>query len=102
MAAKQSTEQQRIVGRVMHEWKQGKLRSGSGETVRDPKQAIAIGLSEAGESNQKPAKTNRRALSRTRQTGRAETREALYEQAKRMNVPGRSKMTKAQLKAAIG
>ena len=32
----------------MHEMKRGKLKSGrSGKTVKDPKQAIAIGLSEA-------------------------------------------------------
>ena len=32
----------------MHEFKEGKLKSGkSGKTVSDPKQAIAIGLSKA-------------------------------------------------------
>jgi hypothetical protein len=31
----------------MHEFKQGKLKSGSGQTVTNRKQAIAIGLSEA-------------------------------------------------------
>ncbi len=31
----------------MHEFKTGKLKSSSGEKVTDPKQAIAIGLSEA-------------------------------------------------------
>ncbi len=36
------------VGRAMHEMKRGKLRSGrSGRKVSNPKQAIAIGLSEA-------------------------------------------------------
>lgn len=36
------------VERAMHEMKQGELRSGrSGKKVRDRKQAIAIGLSEA-------------------------------------------------------
>ena len=32
---------------VMHEFKQGTLRSGSGQKVTNPKQAIAIGYSEA-------------------------------------------------------
>jgi hypothetical protein len=33
---------------VMHEWKHGKLKSGrSGKKVRNRKQAVAIGLSEA-------------------------------------------------------
>jgi hypothetical protein len=32
---------------VMHEFKEGKLKSGSGQTVTSAKQAVAIGLSEA-------------------------------------------------------
>ena len=35
------------VGRTMHEWKRGTLRSGSGGKVTSRKQAIAIGLSQA-------------------------------------------------------
>lgn len=35
------------VEKTMHEMKEGKLRSGSGQKVTNPKQAIAIGLSEA-------------------------------------------------------
>jgi len=34
------------VGRVMREFKEGKLKSSSGQKVTNPKQAIAIGLSE--------------------------------------------------------
>lgn len=46
--AKTDTKAARKVGKVMHEFKQGKLRSGgSGKKVTDPKQAVAIGLSEA-------------------------------------------------------
>jgi len=36
------------VGKVMTEFKAGKLKSSSGQKVTNPKQAIAIGLSEAG------------------------------------------------------
>jgi hypothetical protein len=36
------------VGKVMSEFKAGKLKSSSGKKVTNPKQAIAIGLSEAG------------------------------------------------------
>jgi Family of unknown function (DUF6496) len=47
MAKKKSTAS-RKVGKVMREMKQGKLKSGgSGKKVTNPKQAIAIGLSEA-------------------------------------------------------
>jgi hypothetical protein len=47
----------------MEEMKQGKLKSGrSGQTVHNPKQAIAIGLSEARKAGAKvPAKPRRKA-----------------------------------------
>ena len=35
------------VERAMHEMKEGTLRSSSGDKVTNPKQAVAIGLSEA-------------------------------------------------------
>jgi hypothetical protein len=37
----------------MHAYKRGKLRSGSGRKVTNPKQAIAIGLSEARKEGKK-------------------------------------------------
>jgi hypothetical protein len=46
--AKYSKESQNKVEKSMHEMKEGKLKSGrSGKKVTDPKQAVAIGLSEA-------------------------------------------------------
>jgi len=46
--AKYSEKAQEKVHETMHEMKEGKLRSGrSGKKVTDPKQAVAIGLSEA-------------------------------------------------------
>jgi hypothetical protein len=43
--------QRRKVGRVMREYKSGRLKTGrSDKSVRDPKQAIAIALREAGVS----------------------------------------------------
>lgn len=44
---KLSEAEQEKVGVVMKEFKDGELKSGSGEKVTDPKQAIAIALSEA-------------------------------------------------------
>jgi hypothetical protein len=41
------------VGKVMREFKAGELKSSSGKKVTNPKQAIAIGLSEAGISKPK-------------------------------------------------
>jgi hypothetical protein len=37
----------RKVGQVMHEFKEGDLKSSSGDKVTSRKQAVAIGLSEA-------------------------------------------------------
>ena len=47
------TKAQKKVGTVMREFKKGKLKSSSGKKVTNPKQAIAIGLSEAGMSKNK-------------------------------------------------
>ncbi len=44
---KYGSKAQTKVKRAMHEMKQGKLRSSSGQKVTSRKQAIAIGLSEA-------------------------------------------------------
>jgi hypothetical protein len=38
---------ERKMSTVIGEYKRGRLRSGSGARVRSPKQAVAIGLSEA-------------------------------------------------------
>ena len=52
--AKYPTIASRKVARALHEMHEGKLRSGrSGKRVTDPKQAIAIGLSEARRSGAK-------------------------------------------------
>ncbi|MFP3593224.1 DUF6496 domain-containing protein [Chryseobacterium sp. SIMBA_038] len=50
---KYSDKAQDKVGKVMHEFKEGKLKSSSGEKVTDRKQAIAIGISEAKEQGLK-------------------------------------------------
>lgn len=44
---KYSDKAQDKVGKVMHEFKEGKLKSSSGEKVTSRKQAVAIGISEA-------------------------------------------------------
>jgi len=44
---KESPKQKRKVERVMHEYKEGDLKSGSGGKVRSRKQAVAIAMHEA-------------------------------------------------------
>ncbi len=58
MARKYSPKSQQEVMKAMHEFKEGKLTSGkSKKKVTNPKQAIAIGLSEARKKGAKvPAK----------------------------------------------
>jgi hypothetical protein len=67
MAPRESEPQKETVERVMHEFKHGELRSGtSGQKVKNRKQAVAIALSEAGESNQQTPKENQEHLRHTR------------------------------------
>jgi hypothetical protein len=42
--------QKKKVHKVMHEHKKGTLKSGSGKKVRSRKQAVAIAMSESGQS----------------------------------------------------
>jgi len=48
-----STEQKRKVGKVMHEYKEGDLKSGSGRKVKSRKQAVALTMSESGQSKRR-------------------------------------------------
>jgi len=116
MATHQSKAQKETVSRVMHEFKHGELETGSGKKVKNPKQAIAIGLREAGASKYESKEKNRGNLKRTkarerrdatgrdrgeRQGGPTRTRSELYAEAKRHNIPGRSKMSKEELDRAL-
>lgn len=57
MATKKYSEKaQDKVGKVMKEFKEGKLKSGSGDKVTSRTQAIAIGISEAKEEGMKVPK----------------------------------------------
>lgn len=123
--AKESGAQKRTVGRVMHEWKHGELESSRGGKVKSRRQAIAIALSEAGASNQQTRGQKRRQYARTKSKERrgetaqqqkegrsavsrpgrprseGPTRAQLYRQAMRRKIPGRSRMSKAELQRAL-
>ena len=105
--AKESPAQQETVARVMHEFKHGELKS-AGRKVRNPRQAIAIGLSEAGASRDKSPAQNRHALAHTKRQERAgakpdtgPSRAELYREATKRGVAGRSRMSKAELQKAV-
>lgn len=53
---KYSEKAQKKVEKVMEEFKEGKLKSSSGEKVTNRKQAVAIGISEAKEAGLKVPK----------------------------------------------
>jgi Family of unknown function (DUF6496) len=116
MATHQSKAQKETVSRVMHDFKHGELETSSGKKVKNPKQAIAIGLREAGASRYESKEKNRESLKRTkarerrgatekdrteRHIGPKRTRSELYAEAKHRNIPGRSKMSKEELERAL-
>lgn len=112
MPVRQSPAQKETVARVMHEFKHGELRQNDGSVVTDPRQAIAVALSEAGASDRVDEATNRRNLRRTKGQERrgvtardlhegTSSRAALYAEARRRDIPGRSRMTKAELQRAL-
>jgi hypothetical protein len=139
MATNQSPEQKKTVQRVMHEFKHGELKTARGtRKVKNPKQAVAIALHEAGASQYESPQKNkenlrhtkakerrgetyqdekeghratkesyRRATDRSgrRGIGKSEndkTRAELYAEARRRDIPNRSKMNKAELERALG
>jgi hypothetical protein len=108
----------------MHEFKHGELKTARGtRKVKNPKQAVAIALSEAGASKYDAPRERARNLRRTkakehrgetgqaaaegrqriarRRAGDGKTRSELYQEAKRRDIPGRSKMSKQQLERAL-
>ena len=112
--AKASPAQRDVMERVMHEYKEGELATSTGRKVTNRDQAIAIGLREAGESNTQSPKEKKSALrhterrerkgetARQRDEGGGETKHELYERARKRHIPGRSKMSKEQLRNALG
>ncbi len=67
---KESKEQKKTVGRVMHEYKHGELETGTGKPVKSKRQAVAIALKEAGASNRESPKKNKENLTRTKKKER--------------------------------
>jgi Family of unknown function (DUF6496) len=80
-----SPRQRKTIGRVMHEFEHGELKSGSGGRagkVQSRRQAIAIALNEAGASKYKSEPENKKQLTRTE---RKEARGTTYQQEREGN-----------------
>jgi len=81
MTAKTSSSQRKTMGRVMHEYAHGELKSGPGGKagkVKNRRQAIAIALKEAGASKDETPSENERNLTRSKRkeaTGRTAQQE---------------------------
>ncbi|MEK8092295.1 DUF6496 domain-containing protein [Methylocystis sp. IM3] len=68
---KETREQKETIHRVMHEYKHGELRTGrAGAKVKNPRQAMAIALHEAGATKQEPPAKNRENLRKTKEKER--------------------------------
>ena len=92
---KATAGQQKTTGRVMHEFKHGELKSGpdgKGGKVKSRKQAIAIALSEAGESKNDSPKTRRAKLTKSKSKD-ARGKTAQQEREGRSHVGARGKRT---------
>src|ERR1700716_2113306 len=81
MAIHQTPTQRKTVKRVMHEYKHGELKTARGtRKVKNPKQAIAIALSEAGASKNDTPQERAHNLRRTKvKEKRGETYQAATE-----------------------
>ena len=91
--AKYSKASQKKVEKVMHEMHEGKLKSGKGgNKVTNPKQAIAIGLSEArAEGDKTPTKSaSKKSTPKTNSSKKSEAKES---------APKKSSSKKSSLKA---
>ena len=96
---KTSMSQRKTMGRVMHEYAHGELKSGprgKGGKVKSRRQAVAIALSEAGASKYDSKSENRRHLARTKKkesTGRTAQQET--EGKSHVGARGQRESTKA-------
>src|ERR1051326_8284981 len=98
-SAKTSPRQRKSIGRVMHEYKHGELksgRSGKGGKVKSRRQAIAIALHEGGASKYESKSENKRDFERTkRKERRGETAQQEREGKSHVGARGRRESSRA-------
>lgn len=96
---KTTPRQRKTLGRVMHEFEHGELKSGrggKGGKVKSRKQAIAIALNEAGASKYNSQKKNRRNEAKTeRKEARGETYQQETEGKSRVGARGKRESSPA-------
>src|SRR5438105_11477332 len=102
-----SARRERQYGHIKEsEKKQGRSTKRAKETAA---RTVNKERARAGETQGRASRTSTRDISSGRRGGlrsgtkrpKGRTKEQLYDEAKRKNVPGRSKMTKAQLQRAV-
>ena len=96
---KESPKQKKVVGRVMHEFAHGELKSGpegKAGKVKNRKQAIAIALHEAGASKYESKKENEESLAKTeRKQAEGKTYQQEAEGKSHVGASGRPESTPA-------
>jgi hypothetical protein len=99
MAAKTSPSRRKTMGRVMHEYAHGELKSGpngKGGKVKSRRQAIAIALKEAGESKYESKTENERNLTKSkRKEAAGKTYQQEREGKSHVGARGKRESTKA-------
>src|SRR3954471_23117135 len=97
--AKTSPRQRKSIGRVMHEFEHGELKSGpggKGGKVKSRRQAIAIALHEGGASKYASKRENRREFAGTkRKERRGETAQQEREGKSHVGARGRRESSRA-------
>jgi hypothetical protein len=97
--ARESMSQRKTVGRVMHEYAHGELKSGPGGRagkVKNPRQAIAIALKEAGASKSESPSENKRNYRRSkRKEATGQTAQQETEGKSRVGARGRRASSRA-------
>jgi hypothetical protein len=95
-------DKQAKVRKVMREFKEGTLKSSSGQKVKNPKQAIAIGLSEAGLSKKMAAGGSLKEVDSDKNPGLAKLPEDVRNKMGYLKKGGMMKESKAMVKKEIG
>lgn len=106
--ARQSRPQRETIRRVMHEFEHGEMKA-KGRPVKRRRRAIALVRGRRLEPPEpgreapqpRPYRQRERQGAAGRRAGDHRTRAGLYEEARRRDIPGRSRMSKAELARAL-